>query len=84
MIQENFNIHKTFRKRTRRLLNVLFPLSLCPVSRGIGLVITNNPMSIQNTVTITTGVSGFLKIVMTVLKMRFAKLNLKRMMGCAT
>ena len=30
------NVHKTFRKRLRRLLNVLCTFNLCPVSTGYG------------------------------------------------
>ena len=46
----------------------------------IDLVITNSPLDFQNMVTITTGLSDFLKMLIIVLKRGFAKLVLKKIM----
>ena len=44
----------------------------------IDLVLVNSPMSIQNTLTITTALSDFHKMAITVLKTAFAKLIPKK------
>ena len=46
----------------------------------IDLVIANSPLSFQNMVTITTGLSDFHKMLIIVLKTGFAKLVLKKIM----
>ena len=78
----NFNVRKLTRnscfekKKKKGTTSIAFELyrSTC-----IDLFLTNSPHSFQNTMTISTGLSDFHKMIITVLKSSFIKLKAKEM-----